>query len=103
FDEALRLDPTLGHALIGRAGTAYYELVESPHADHDRLVQEYDELSFRALFADKDNPSAWRIRATALAFQWRWEAALDANSAARNIDPTSWAAIVERGELMVYM
>ncbi len=103
YDEALRLDPTLGHALSGRAGTVYYELVENPHADHDRLVQEYDELSFRALFADQDNPRAWRLRAMALAFQWRWEAALDANSAARNIDPTSWAAIVERGELMVYM
>ena len=103
FDEALRLDPALGHALEGRAGTVYYELVDNPHADHDRLVQEYDELSFRAIFADKDDPRAWRIRARALAFQWRWEAALDANSAARNIDPSSWAAIVERGELMVYM
>src|SRR5262249_32894192 len=40
FDEALRLDPNFGPALLGRARTLWYELELDPGADRTSLAQE---------------------------------------------------------------
>ncbi len=104
YDQALRLDPSLVPALVDKAGTLVYELYFNSRADHDRLVQEMDELSFRAVSIDDQYPPAWDLRGIVLGLQWRWEAALEANAIARSLDPTrDDATITERAELMFFM
>ena len=78
YDEALRLDPHQVWALVARANTNSAELIQNPHADHDRLVQEMDDLSLRAITSDRRDARAWSIRADALMLAWRWDAAFDA-------------------------
>jgi tetratricopeptide (TPR) repeat protein len=104
YDQALRLDPSLVPALVDKAGTLVYELYFNSRADHDRLVQEMDELSFRAVSIDDQYPPAWDLRGIVLGLQWRWQAALEANAIARRLDPTrDDATITERAELMFFM
>jgi len=45
FDQALRLDPSLVPAMLGRLRTLEYELDLDPKADSNRIEQEMDELT----------------------------------------------------------
>ncbi len=99
YDEALRLDPNLVLALLGRGWTLEAELFLGGAA-RDRLVQELDALSSRAVVLDADDPMAWALRAQALAWQWRWEAAFEANSKEQSLDPTRAHPIVQRAWMM---
>ena len=56
YDEALRLDPSLVWALLGRGWTLDTELDLNRGAARDRLVQELDDLSMRAVVLDPDDP-----------------------------------------------
>jgi len=103
YDQALRLDPNSGAALVGKAGTLAYEVYFNPQLDHDRVVRELDELSFRAVSIDDQDPDAWAVRSVALGLQWRWDAALEANATAQNLDPTRDWLLTQRAELMVFM
>jgi len=103
FDEALRRDPTLTEALMGQALTLGYLLDVDPHADHDRLVREYEEMSARVVAVAEREARAWNIRADALQRAWRWEAALEANAKAQQIDPTRINTIGQRAQIMVDM
>ncbi|HEU0198905.1 MAG TPA: winged helix-turn-helix domain-containing protein [Burkholderiaceae bacterium] len=103
FDEALRLDPNLMHALVGRARTVWDELELNRDADHERLVQELDQLSNRAVAVDSNDASAWEIRTVALARQFRWDAALEANARAIKLDPTRARLVQARANLMGFM
>ncbi len=87
FDQALRLDPNLLFAMNLKAATLDGQLWQDLHADHDRLVSELDEVSGRAVVGDPEDPTAWANRADALSWQWRWQAALEANARSRNLDP----------------
>jgi tetratricopeptide (TPR) repeat protein len=58
-----------------------------PQADHDRLVQEMEDYSLRAVAADRNDPRAWFARSDALARQWRWAQALEALAEVLRIDP----------------
>ena len=87
FDQALRLDPNLVFAMNVKAATLDNQLWQDLHADHDRLIRELDEVSGRAVVGDPDDPTAWARRADALSWQWRWQAALEANARSRNLDP----------------
>jgi DNA-binding winged helix-turn-helix (wHTH) protein/TolB-like protein/tetratricopeptide (TPR) repeat protein len=100
YDEALRLDPSLIWALLGRGFTLDTELDLNRGVARDRLVQELDDLSMRAVVLDPDNPVVWRLRSKALAWQWRWDAALEANSKEQSLDPTRAGPIVERAWMM---
>ena len=100
FDEALRLDPNLVEALLGRGWTLDTELDLNRDAARDRLVQELDDLSMRAVVLDPDSPTVWALRAQALAWRWRWEAALEANSKEQSLDPTRAAPIAWRAWMM---
>ena len=99
YDEALRLDPNLVDALLGRGATLNAELDFNP-GTRDRLVQELDVLSMRAVVLDPDDPRVWWLRSRALVWQWRWEAALEANSKEQSLDPTRAGPIVERAWMM---
>src|SRR5213075_2634679 len=58
-----------------------------PGADSELRVKEYDDLSIRAVQADRNDPRVWEGRAAALAWQDRWDAALQATAEAMRIDP----------------
>jgi adenylate cyclase len=100
YDAALRLDPNLPEALMGRALTVSGRLELDPRTDHDALVREYEELSARLVAAAGNTARAWNIRADALQRAWRWEAALEANARARSIDPTRTGSIGQRADIM---
>jgi TolB-like protein len=103
FDEALRLDPNLMFALTGRGWTLDAELDLNRHALRDRLIQELDDLSKRAVVLDRNDHQGWALRFLALAYQWRWEAALEANSMEQSLDPTRGSPIVLRAWMMGVM
>ena len=103
YDEALRLDPSLVWALLARGWTLDTELDLNRGAAHDRLVQELDNLSMRAVGLDPDDPNVWALRSKALAWQWRWDAALEANSKEQSLDRTRADPIAQRAWLMGMM
>ena len=102
FDQALRRDPSLVAALLGKSGALYYQIFLDPHTDKDRLVQEMDELTLRATSVDEMDPAAWWVRATALGLQWRWQAAIEADVRSQRLDPTSSEPISHRAETMLF-
>lgn len=87
YDQALRLDPGSAGALIGQVGAIDSLLVLDP-ADHDRLVQEMEDFSLRAVAVDRDDPRAWSVRSDALSRQWRWAEASEALAEVLRIDPS---------------
>jgi adenylate cyclase len=101
FDQALKIDPGLMRALLGRARTLAYELDLNPHAARDQLLPQMDVLSSRAVTIDAQSPLAWQYRAEALSRQWRWEAALEANDKARRLDPMLGSPISQRAAIMI--
>ena len=88
YDEALRLDPSFVGALVGQVSAIDNLLQLDPQADHDRLVQEAEDFSRRAVAADRNDPRAWSARSYALTRQWRWAEALEASAEAVRIDPS---------------
>ncbi|HEU0198907.1 MAG TPA: winged helix-turn-helix domain-containing protein [Burkholderiaceae bacterium] len=103
FDEALRIDPNLMQALVGRGHTLADELELSRNADRDRLIQELDEISNRAVAVDSNDPRAWHTRFLALWWQFQWDAALEANARAIRLDPTRARLLSVRAVLMNLM
>ncbi len=90
FDQALQRDPTQTGGIDGQALTYGGKPDRDPHADHDRLVREYEEMSARVVAVAGRDARAWNIRADALQRAWRWEAALEANARAqKSIRPAS--------------
>ena len=101
YDQALQLDPSLVAAMTGAVIAREVQLYSDPHADHDRLVQEMDQLSYRAVNVDSKDPRAWYTRAGALGYQWRWSGAIEASDQELKLDPTRGPA--RRAELMLFM
>jgi TolB-like protein/tetratricopeptide (TPR) repeat protein len=89
YDEALRMDPGLTAALIGRAWTFDMELWNDPRADYESLAREFDRDSARAVQLDARDAYAWIQREEALDWLGRHDAAKQANATARQLDPTS--------------
>ena len=99
YDDALRLDPKLAFAIIGRADTLNDQLFFDLRADHERVVHDLDEASNRAVLAAPDDAFAWAIRAFALAWQWRWPAATEAASRAISLDRSYPTALLAQAEI----
>jgi tetratricopeptide (TPR) repeat protein len=97
------LDPNLTIALMGKTFAVGQILDLDPHADHDRLVREYEDMSARLVAAAGRDARAWNIRADALQRAWRWEAALEANARAQNIDSSRVGSIGQRADIKVDM
>jgi tetratricopeptide (TPR) repeat protein len=102
-DMALLLDPNLLTALLLRGSTLEIQRQLDRHADNNRLLQELDEDSKRAVAVGRDDQRAWQFRANALLVQGRLEAALDANEEAVKLDATGGGALLQRAWLMVLM
>jgi len=103
FDQALRLNPNVVDAMIGRAETLNDELWINLRADHDALVRGLEEVSNRAVSAAPNDPETWQARAGALLWQWRWPAALEATTKASSLNPTSPSPFVVRAWIMVHI
>ncbi len=103
YDQALKLDPSLTMALMGKTLLIGGTLDRDPHADHDRLVREYEDMSTRLVAVAGREARAWNIRADALQRAWRWEAALEANARAQTIDPSRVGSMGQRADIMVGM
>ena len=103
FDEALRLDPNLVNALIGRALILNTQLNvrHLSRADHDRLVEQLDEVTKRAVAINDRYPVAWLYRSLALAWQKRLDAALEANARDLKLDPIRATPVSTRAFLML--
>jgi adenylate cyclase len=102
YDQALRLDPNLVYAMNGRADTLNNQFLMDLHADHDRVVQELDEVSNRAIATDPNDPYAWFFRVMALSSQWRWPAALEATTKMSSLDPTDKWSFLLHGRIMFF-
>lgn len=103
YDRALRLDPNLPAALMGKALAVGSTLELDPKTDHDFLLREYDKASARLVVVAERQARAWNIRADALQKQWRWEAALEANARAQKIDPTRANTLGQRADILISM
>jgi len=105
YDMALRLDPNETGALMGQAlalsAALHFDL--DPRADRDRLIAEYDALTVRLVTTAGREPQAWDLRADALAWQWRWEAVLEAHAKSQALDPTRLRTAIHRVEILYRM
>jgi adenylate cyclase len=101
YEEALRLDPGSAEALKGLGWTLHRQLLDDPAVDHDRAVKELDDVSRRAIRADRHDPNSWQLRDLALESQWQWESALEANTEALRIDPYRNITLKDRGRLLL--
>ena len=102
FDEALRLDHAFVPALIGRVWVNWDILELDPSANQGRLVQEMEDVSLRAVAADRNDPRAWEARATALVLQRRWAEALEALAEMQRIDPGRVDVYLDRASISLY-
>jgi len=103
YDQALERDPNLVLALVAKGYALGRELDWNPRGDHDRLVQEFEDASFRAVLVDDKDPRAWGTRARALTLQHRWEAALEANDKSLALDQSPVPALAQRALILFYL
>jgi adenylate cyclase len=87
YQEALRHDPASVPAMLGVMYTIHDELEHDAGADQERLAKEMDDLSVRAVQADRNDPRVWMGRTAALEWQERWDAALEASAEGMRVDP----------------
>jgi hypothetical protein len=71
-----------------------------PGADNERLKQELDKSTDRAASLDSTDPVAWLQRSMALQSPGRWDATIEANSNAINLEPDNPSSYAERAGLM---
>jgi tetratricopeptide (TPR) repeat protein len=103
YEDALRLDPGFSPALIGLGYTYQMQLAKAsdPGVDRQGVVKQMDEVSSRAIRANPDDPGAWVLRGDALALQWRWDGAFEANGQALKLDPYLVGALHSRASLLI--
>jgi tetratricopeptide (TPR) repeat protein len=87
-------------ALWGRVGALDTELDLDTTGNRDRIVQEMDDLTSRAVKLDPDDPDAWDARSSVLMYSGRWDAALEANARAMALDPNASWLLRSRAWLM---
>ncbi len=102
FDRAIMLDPDLTWAMVGKLRALSYVYYADPNVNRERMLMEMDELSARAVSIDERDPAAWAWRGLALALQWRWDAAFEADAQAWRLDPTDSSILSHRAELMLF-
>ena len=96
FEEALRRDPDLLPALLGIFEVLDGQLDLDSNVDREGLIQRMDEVTRRAVNLNRDAPAAWETRSGALMYMGRWDAALEANATAIQLDPEAASLIAGR-------
>ena len=100
YEEGLRLDPGSTMALLGLHDTIWRQWRDAPSADREQLMKEMDDVSTRAVRADRNDPRTWSSRAFTLAAQRQWDGAFEANAEALRIDPHRAPALGQRAWLL---
>jgi len=72
FDQALRLDPDYGPALVAKGWTLAREFAQDRVRPEARVLAEFEAVSARATAADPGEDDAWKLRAVALSHLQRW-------------------------------
>jgi adenylate cyclase len=106
YDKVLQLDPNFAPALAAKAEIIDYQLRNDSGLDQSRIAHakdELDRLSRRAVEIDRNDSSAWRARARALARLGRWDEALAANATAQAIEPFSTRQVARRADILLSM
>jgi class 3 adenylate cyclase/TolB-like protein/tetratricopeptide (TPR) repeat protein len=105
FDEALRRDPAMVSAWIGKADALL--LIRSstfgPDSELPALDRAIEAATLRAVELDPRDPRAWDVRTRALIAQDRWEAAFDASDQAMHLDPADATLVQQRALLLVFV
>lgn len=101
-DAALHADPNLGAAMVCKAEMIVEGLDQGPNPARAPLVREADDLTRRAVAIDANDAVAWRVRAEALRYQYQWDAALEANSRAIQLDPSRVGNLDNRALYMAW-
>ena len=101
YEEALRHDPSSASALIGLFWTIWRQRIDDPGADREQLLKELDDVSKRAVRADRDDPRVWSLRAYALKVQSQWDGAFEANAEGLRIDPYRTISLEDRADLLI--
>ena len=73
-----------------------------PKADRNRLLQEIEDYSLRAVAADRNDARAWIVRADALSRQWRWAEASEALAEVLRIEPGQIYAYHRRALIAIW-
>jgi class 3 adenylate cyclase/TolB-like protein len=103
YDEAIKLDPRLVPALTGRALTLDVELSFDPASDRERLLPAIEEATSRAFALDPEDALVWRMRAKTLAWQFRWDAALEAFRHAERLEPARISTFMDHAYTLMWM
>jgi TolB-like protein/Tfp pilus assembly protein PilF len=94
YAEARQRDPNLVPALVGWADRL--RIVNASAAEHERNLQQADNLSKRAVQLAPDDPDAWYVRGQVLWNQDRYDAALAASARAIELDPSNAKSYIAR-------
>ncbi|HYT96654.1 MAG TPA: tetratricopeptide repeat protein, partial [Casimicrobiaceae bacterium] len=86
-EEALRLNPDFVPALLCVSYTLDGQLDVDSKIDRARVIRRMDEVTNRAVNLNRGAPDAWSSRSGALMYMGRWDAALEANATAIQLDP----------------
>jgi tetratricopeptide (TPR) repeat protein len=97
YDAALRLDVDSVPALLGLTRVLDSQLDVDDNVDRERLVRRMDELTSRAATQNRNAPEVWAARSSALMFMGRWEAALEADAKAMQLDPGAAWLVARHG------
>jgi tetratricopeptide (TPR) repeat protein len=101
YDSALRLDPNNVRALRARAIIVTFENEVDPNADPQRMAQEFDEFSARALALNRTDSVSWNYRCGALQYLGQWTAAAEACDQTIRLDPYSAKGYVAKAWLLI--
>ena len=100
YEEALRRDPDLVPALLGVSSVLDRQLDIDSNVDRAQLVRRMDDVTSRVVNLNRAAPETWNARAEALMLMGRWDAALEANARAIQLDPDAAWLVANRAWAM---
>jgi adenylate cyclase len=100
YEEGLRRDPDLVPALVGVFYVLDGQLDVDSNVDRAHLIRRMDEVTSRAVNLNRTAPETWSVRAGALIYMGRWDAALEANAKAIQLDPDAAWLVAQRAWFM---
>jgi TolB-like protein/tetratricopeptide (TPR) repeat protein len=102
YAKVLQRNPDFVPAMWRYVGVLNGEWIENPSPDRDRLAQEMDVWSSRAIKVDPLDFEAWRARAWTLQVLGRWDEALAASDRALALFPAGVGSVLDRAFTLNY-